>query len=256
LFKFTTDIGAAVAPLIIEQILIYVSLKSSKTPQSLGLGLTYVALLFIVTMVSSLSIAQFFQRVNGIGMSVRSVLTVVIHQKSLRLSSSARQTFDSGKIMNMIATDSVRIDQFTMFFHLIWTYSIQLFVIIGLLVYIIGISALAGVGLILVVVPLQVMIARWLVVLRKTNATITDSRIKLTQEVLQGIRIIKLFSWESSFLDRILSVRALEFLAVVKANLIRSCLVALGFTMPALAASLTFIVDGIMKPSIDPVTVR
>jgi hypothetical protein len=39
-----------------------------------------------------------------------------------------------------------------------------------------------------------------LVAFRKKAAAQTDKRVRLTQEILQGIRIIKFFAWEKSFL--------------------------------------------------------
>ena len=38
----------------------------------------------------------------------------------------------------------------------------------------------------------------------------TDKRVKQMNEVLQGIKVVKLYNWEESFMASIMSARALE----------------------------------------------
>ncbi|KAJ3095768.1 hypothetical protein HDU97_006554 [Phlyctochytrium planicorne] len=125
----------------------------------------------------------------------------------------------------------------------------------SLLIKTIGVSALAGFGLLLAMIPLQTLAVRKLVQLRKSNATTTDQRIKLTTEALTSIRVLKFFSWESSFLDRIMDVRSKELVIVITSSLLRSFVNAAGFAIPALAAALTFMVYYVVDPSLNPVKV-
>ena len=46
--------------------------------------------------------------------------------------------------------------------------------------------------------------------LRQKVIQITDSRVRLINDILQGIQIIKLYAWEKSFLSKILNVRSKE----------------------------------------------
>ncbi len=101
-------------------------------------GYLYALAIFLLAMLSSWGVAFFFQRVGGIGMAVRATLTCAIYRKSLRLNATARREFDMGKVINMVSTDCVRIDLFITFFHLLWSYGIQLPVIVALLIHLIG----------------------------------------------------------------------------------------------------------------------
>jgi len=46
--------------------------------------------------------------------------------------------------------------------------------------------------------------------LQRALSTIRDTRIKLTNEVLSGMKVIKLQAWEEEFLLRIKTIRAEE----------------------------------------------
>jgi hypothetical protein len=73
-----------------------------------------------------------------------------------------------------------------------------------------GPSALAGFGFFVLVTPMQVKAMKLLFASRKKAMFMTDSRAKLLQELLGGIKIIKFFAWENSFLARIMEYRRKE----------------------------------------------
>ncbi|KAJ3109757.1 hypothetical protein HK100_003232, partial [Physocladia obscura] len=133
-------------------------------------------------------------------------------------------------------------------FHLQWTFPIQVIVIIALLIHVIGAPALAGLALLICMVPLQVWAIKVLVNLRRSNATTTDQRIRLTSETLSSIRVI---NWEDSFLERIIEIRLRELKAVISGNLVRAVITASGFAIPVLASVLTFIVYSVTSPVFD-----
>lgn len=47
----------------------------------------------------------------------------------------------------------------------------------------------------------------------------TDKRLRQTNEVLQGVRLLKLCGWEDDFMDRILHTRHKELVALDKDSL-------------------------------------
>jgi ABC-type multidrug transport system fused ATPase/permease subunit len=109
-----------------------------------------------------------------------------------------------------------------------------------------GVAALSGMGVIFLSIFIQYRASISMIHLRKLNATNTDSRISLTQEVFQAMKLVKFFAWEDLFSAKILNIRHLETNAIVKATYLRSVTVAFGFATPALAASLSFIVYGLL----------
>ncbi|KAJ3384086.1 Multidrug resistance-associated protein 1, partial [Entophlyctis sp. JEL0112] len=183
------------------------------------------------------------------------VLQVIINYISD--SGAERQKFNPGHITNIISTDLIRTELFIQMFHLQWTFPITLVVIISLLIHTIGVSALAGIAVLVCMIPLQVVAIKILVHLRRTNAKTTDERIRLTSESLSSIRVIKFFAlvWEDSFLQRIFAIRQKELKAVVSGNTVRAVLTASGFAIPVLASVFTFIVYYVISPEFNPTVI-
>ncbi|KAJ1567508.1 hypothetical protein HK405_005711, partial [Cladochytrium tenue] len=249
LLKFLSDSSNIVSTLVLQQLIDYVAAAATSSPPSIGLGLGLAAGMFALNMVASTCLAFFFQRATAYAIAVRATLTSVVYRKALRLSAAARLHFDAGRVTNMVSSDLARMEQFVIFFHLMWTFVVQVAFIVGLLVRVMGASALAGVAILLLMAPLQATIIRALVGFRKRNAATTDQRIRLTGEVLAAMRVVKFFAWEDAFLDRILGVRARELRPVFRANLLRSFVTACGFAIPVLAAAVSYAVYAATSPT-------
>ncbi|KAJ3030728.1 UNVERIFIED_CONTAM: hypothetical protein HDU68_007939 [Siphonaria sp. JEL0065] len=253
--RFTADMMNCGAPLLLRTIIEYIRSSGDANPPPLWLGFVYVIVMFAMNMIGSTCNQFYFSRANAYGMSARGTLTAAIYRKSLRLSGASRQKFNPGHITNIISTDLIRMDLFIMMFHFQWTCPVQLIVVISLLMHVIGAPALAGLGLLVALVPFQIWVIKVLVNLRRANAKTTDQRIRLTSETLSSIRLIKFFAWEDSFLERIIEIRLRELKAVVSANLVRAATNASGFAVPVLASVITFMVYAVTNPVFDPTVV-
>jgi ABC-type multidrug transport system fused ATPase/permease subunit len=73
-----------------------------------------------------------------------------------------------------------------------------------------GPSALAGFGFFILMTPLQTRAMRRYFAVRKKSMFWTDKRAKLLQELLGGMKVIKLFAWENSLLARVDDYRKRE----------------------------------------------
>lgn len=67
-----------------------------------------------------------------------------------------------------------------------------------------------GMALIVLTIPLTKRVSMYLKTLQKALSTVRDERIKLTNEVLSGMKVIKLQAWEKEFENRIREVRERE----------------------------------------------
>jgi len=66
-----------------------------------------------------------------------------------------------------------------------------------------GPSALAGFAFFILATLVQTYVMKCLSALRKKNMDWTDKRIKLLQELLGGMKVVKFFAWEIPYLERV-----------------------------------------------------
>ena len=170
----------------------------------------YAIGIFLLQLVNIILFNIFYQICATNGLALRAALSASIYRKSMRLSSLARQNFSPGKITNMISSDAQRIEMFVTLVHTIWSAPLQVIVISIFLILQLSYGAAIGIGLLIILTPLQALLWKMLSNIRKKNALLSDARIKTTQEVLQGIRVIKFFTWENPFLEKIFDLRQKE----------------------------------------------
>ncbi|KAJ3181645.1 hypothetical protein HDU85_003589 [Gaertneriomyces sp. JEL0708] len=255
ILKLVADVTLVFTPFIVKYILEFVNESrvgeggGERPPIGVGIGWA-VGLLFL-QLISTLSNHQYFMHTCSQGLAIRATLTAIIYQKSLRLSSSARHHFPSGKIMTIVSTDAHRIELFTQFVHVLWAAPLQIVVICVLLLTQLGVSALAGVAVLVVLTPLQGRIVKRLGVIRKTVAPLTDKRVKLIQEILAGIRVIKMFAWERPFLSKTGSIRKQEIAQIFKRSILSAFVTALSFGVPIFSASVAIVIYAVTADDLD-----
>jgi hypothetical protein len=90
--------------------------------------------------------------------------------------------------------------------HVAWDGLYQIVTNMVLLGLYIGPSALAGLGSMIFLIPLNFMSMVAIGSYRRAISKENDLRVKVTNEVLQGIRAIKFYAWEAFFFGRIGSI--------------------------------------------------
>lgn len=158
----------------------------------------------------------------------------------------------NGRIINLMSTDTNRINQACGMFHMIWASPIAILLTLALLIINLTYSALSGFGLLVITMPLLGRAVRSLFKRRVAINKITDQRVSLTQEILQAVRFVKYFGWETSFLARISEIRNREIRAVQVLLSIRNGILAVGMSMPVFASMLSFITYSLSKHVLNP----
>lgn len=162
------------------------------------------------------------------------------------------QGWGNGRIINLMSTDTYRVDQASGFFHMAWASPIAILVTTALLLVNLTYSALPGLGLLIFTFPLLGRAARSLFRRRVAINKMTDQRVSLTQEILQAVRFVKYFGWETSFLERIDQIRKREISAIQILLTIRNCILAVGMSMPVFASMLSFITYSLTDHGLNP----
>ncbi|EMC91328.1 hypothetical protein BAUCODRAFT_39495 [Baudoinia panamericana UAMH 10762] len=160
--------------------------------------------------------------------------------------------WSNGRIVNLMSTDTYRIDQASGMFHMVWTAPIQVFLTLALLIINLTYSALAGFAFICLCMPLLATAIRSLMKRRTFINKITDQRVSLTQEIISSVRFVKYFGWETSFLDRLAEIRTREINKISFLLSIRNGIMAISMTMPIFASMLAFITYSLSNHVLNP----
>lgn len=165
------------------------------------------------------------------------------------------QGWGNGRIVNLMSVDTYRIDQACGMGHMIWTSPIQILLTLALLCINLTYSALSGFAFICLMMPLLAWAIKQLMSRRTVINKITDQRVSLTQEIIQSVRFVKYFGWETSFLDRLGEIRTREINKISFLLSIRNAIMAVSLSLPIFAAMLAFITYSLSNNVLDPAPV-
>jgi ABC-type multidrug transport system fused ATPase/permease subunit len=186
------------------------------------------------------------------GLHFKTALLGVILRKTTRLSPAATTVFSSAKISNLLSTDLQRVESFIAFGHVLWTAPIQFSIITGLLIYTLGPSALVGIAILILLLPIQKLLMSRLERIRKEVAPVTDERVQLTREIITSLRILKYFAWEMPFSKKVDEIRAKELSLVLKRAYSQAMVWAVAFSVPVFTAASALIIyslNNTLEPS-------
>lgn len=120
-----------------------------------------------------------------------------------------------GTIINLMAIDSFKVSEVGAYLHFLWaSVPTQIIIAVTLLYSLLGFSSFAGIIMMVLMLPINLIIAKKFSKLQNQILKGTDARIHSTNEILQNIRIIKYFSWEERFQDIVNEKRRAELRAL------------------------------------------
>mmetsp|Transcript_42910 Transcript_42910/g.71422 ORF Transcript_42910/g.71422 Transcript_42910/m.71422 type:complete len:1444 (-) Transcript_42910:118-4449(-) len=241
--------GSQIAgPLLLRELLKYLTTPNRSVTE----GYLIAVALGVIPIIGSFCNQHAFFMMFVLGMSLRSGMSGWVYRKSLLLSNASRQGSTTGQVVVLMSNDSQRFVEASFLFHSIWTSPLVIIVVMGLLIWVIGPSALAGVGVMLILFPISGSIAQKLQTIRTTQTKITDERTKLMNEVLQGIRIIKFFAWEEQFMQKMAEWRAKEIVLLQKQAYLKAWNIFFLLGTPTLVALATFVVYSLTGGAFTP----
>uniref|UniRef100_A0A8B9HQI9 ATP-binding cassette sub-family C member 5 n=1 Tax=Astyanax mexicanus TaxID=7994 RepID=A0A8B9HQI9_ASTMX len=234
LFTFAVFIGPSI---LVYEILQYAEEPGSST-LLYGVGLC-VAL--FVTEFSKAIFASLLWAVNlRTAIRLKGAFSMLAFYKIISLQTLHGVTV--GEMINVLTSDGYRMFEAVLFGTFLLCIPVLLIVCIVYSCFILGSTALIGVGTYLVFIPIQFFVARLINVLRRRAVSVTDNRVRTMNEVLTCIKLIKMYAWEESFEKKITDIRKKEKLILEKAGYVQSINSSLTTVVPTLATILTFIV--------------
>ncbi|GJJ75169.1 hypothetical protein EMPS_07527 [Entomortierella parvispora] len=222
-FRLARVLAAFSVPAILSSFLAYLqSIQASETiggdktnEPSLAYGLLLVFGMFLGSFMTAILTYSSRQHCIKIGMQIRAALISAVYRKALCLSAGSRGQSTTGEITNLMATDADKWGDCIIYLNMWLSVPMEISVGLWLLFRLLGWSAWAGILTMLALTPLQVWRAKYFGKIESKNLAKMDDRIRLTTEVLTAIKVVKLYCWESAFMDKILAIRE-EGLAIAR----------------------------------------
>ncbi|KAJ2338675.1 hypothetical protein GGF43_006826, partial [Coemansia sp. RSA 2618] len=217
LLKLAQDILQFTQPVLLSRLIGFVASHATSAPQPVSWGFFYALSMLVLQVVQTLLLHQYFQLSMTTGMKAKTSLTAAIYRKALRLSNETRQEYTTGSITTLFSVDVERIGGVVDYAHIAWSGPVQVCFAVSLLYRTLGWSVFAGIVVMLVTVPLNAWLTKRMRDLQIVQMQNKDQRTMLIDETLSGIKVIKLYAWEQSFLRRIQHVREALELRVLSA---------------------------------------
>ncbi|KAL0984010.1 hypothetical protein UPYG_G00135860 [Umbra pygmaea] len=204
--KLLQDIFTFVNPQLLRLLISFT--KQQGAPTWWGYALAF--LMFFTAFIQTLILHQHFQYCFVTGMRLRTAIIGAIYRKSLVITNAAKRKSTVGEIVNLMSVDAQRFMDLTTFLNMLWSAPLQIMLAMYFLWQNLGPSVLAGVAVMILLIPLNAAIAMKTRAYQVELMLYKDARIKLMNEILNGIKVLKLYAWENSFKDQVLEIRQKE----------------------------------------------
>ncbi|XP_040293692.1 ATP-binding cassette sub-family C member 9 isoform X5 [Bufo bufo] len=177
------------------------------------------------------------------GVNFRGGLLAMIYNKILKLSTSNMSMGEMtlGQINNLVAIETNQLMWFLFLCPNLWAMPVQIIMGVILLYKLLGVSALVGAAVILLLAPVQYFIATKLAEVQKNTLDYSTERLKKTNEILKGIKLLKLYAWENIFCSSVEETRMKELTSLKTFALHTSLSIFMNAAIPIAAVLATFV---------------
>ncbi|KAI1315140.1 hypothetical protein EDD11_001245 [Mortierella claussenii] len=242
LFRFLASTLTYVSPQLLNNLLEFINSYRTPTPQPLALGVILSFGLFFASLLTSFCMAQYFQTGLTVGIEARTALIAMVYRKSLRLSSAAKQKSTAGEINNHMSVDAERWADASVFMPMLISTPYEMAIAIWMLYQQISWSVFVGLGTVLALTPVQGLIAKFFMKAKARKLEAMDERVRLMNELLSSIKVIKLYGWSDSFRERVSIYRRREVATLRKIGVVFSFMSIMFQSVPLLVALVSFAV--------------
>ncbi|WKY11927.1 hypothetical protein Q1695_003475 [Nippostrongylus brasiliensis] len=233
--KFLAEVLDYVNPLLLKLLI-----ESTAVPGSITRCLTVCVIMFGIGEVKSLLLGIHNYMVVRDATSALSLIMNSISKKSLRLANSSRVQWPASRIVNLVAVDAEALVTAAPYVHHAWAGVLQITLALLLTYMTIGVPAVGAVLVMLLYVPFNYICSRIIKSYQVKQMQLKDRRLKFTSEVIHGISIVKMYTWEEAFEKEISELRNKEVSYLRKASLLTRVVQSVNSAAPYMVAIACF----------------
>ncbi|CAG5100511.1 Oidioi.mRNA.OKI2018_I69.XSR.g17031.t1.cds [Oikopleura dioica] len=202
-WKLFNDVLVFINPQILNAILGYLE-PGAQEPQ--WTGFLYAVSLFLVACATTFVLQRYWYHCTRVGVKVRCVLTAKIYRKGLKVNFS-NESSTVGEVVNYMSVDAQRFQDTATFMNFLWSAPLQIALSLYFLYVQLDWASFTALLVFFILTPLSGFVTGKMRNLIGANMKKRDGRMKLMNEILNGIKVLKLYAWEIPFMDRINKIR-------------------------------------------------
>ncbi|XP_070538463.1 ATP-binding cassette sub-family C member 5-like isoform X2 [Ptychodera flava] len=198
------SLGSFFSTVLLRLLLAYV--QGNESNLLFGVGLTCAIALSETMKSITLAAAIITQVTNAV--RLRSAIITLVYQKVLKFRNLQGKAI--GEIINLFTNDGHRVYEACYRVHLAANGPFIMLLTATYTAYILGPAALLGSALFFLIFPLQILFSKLLGSLRVKTVRITDTRVRMVNEMVTCIKLIKMYAWEMPFVKKVAGIRRRE----------------------------------------------
>src|SRR2546422_5408537 len=109
-----------------------------------------------------------------------------------------------------MAVDAERLQNLPMMTTYIWSQPFTIIIALFFLWQELGVAVLGGLGVVLLIIPINGYLTSVSKRMQTKQMKLKDERVKQMNEMLSGMKVLKLYAWENAFMANILDIRNKE----------------------------------------------
>ena len=173
-------------------------------------GYFYGFLLLFTVALQSILMNQYFEKMMIMGLNARTTLISSIYKKSLKVTQSTKKDSSVGEIVNLMSVDVQRFMDVLPYLNMLWSAPLQICISSYFMYQELQEATFVGMGILLASLPLNFLLGRYMRIFQMRQMKLKDKRIKSMNEILSGMKVLKLYAWEESFIGQVLEIRSKE----------------------------------------------
>uniref|UniRef100_K3WSA8 Uncharacterized protein n=1 Tax=Globisporangium ultimum (strain ATCC 200006 / CBS 805.95 / DAOM BR144) TaxID=431595 RepID=K3WSA8_GLOUD len=204
--------------------------------------MVWLGAFFVSRLVNAFLNAHLNFRLQNVLIRLTVSLKCLLFEKAMKRSVKSKTVPDAVDISNLFTADMDNIIWSGTQLNAVWIMPIQIAAILYLLYLVLDLAVLAGVGVIVVTLVLNLIVSKGFIDAYEEVTGVKDSRMKAVKEVFGAIQTVKLYAWETKFLEKIRSWRAKEMKLIARYMYIVQFAMFLFFMTPMCVSVASFAV--------------
>ncbi|KAF7992271.1 hypothetical protein HCN44_001596 [Aphidius gifuensis] len=218
-----------IQPMAVGELIRYFSNAPEHSKISINRAYASAGIIIFCSALRLFAIHPYLMATTHVGMKIRVACCSLAYRKSLKLSRTALGEQSIGQAVNLLSNDVSRFDNGVIFLHYLWIGPLQTMIVTYFMFREVGWSAIIGIGALLMFIPLQGWLGKRSSILRLETAIRTDERVRLTNEIINGIQAIKMYTWERPFSALMEKARKIEISVIRSMSYLRG--ISMSFIM-------------------------